>query len=70
MHESLVIESLQQVVIKEKPSIELIIHNDQGSQYAGSTYIKFLKPHKFIISHIRPGTPDNAMMESFHKSLK
>ncbi len=71
MRESLVIESLQQAVIKEKPSAGLIIHSDRGSQYTGSTYIEFLQTHKFIISHSRLGTPyDNAMMESFYKSLK
>ena len=62
---------MQQAVIKEKPSAGLIIHSDRGSQYTGSTYIEFLQTHKFIISHSRLGTPyDNAMMESFYKSLK
>ena len=63
MHESLVIESLQQAVTKEKPSVGLIIHSDRGSQYTGSTYIEFLQAHRFIISHSRPVTPyDNAVM--------
>ena len=71
MRESIVIESLQQAITKEKPPAGLIIHSDRGSQYTGSTYIEFLQVHKFVISHSRAGTPyDNAMMESFYKSFK
>ena len=46
MRESIVIESLQQAIIKEKPPAGLIIHSDRGSQYTGSTYIEFLKAHR------------------------
>ena len=71
MRESIVIESLQQAIAKEKPHAGLIIHSDQGSQYTGSTYIEFLQAHRFTISCSRPGTPyDNAVMESFYKSFK
>ena len=38
MRESIVIESLQQAIAKEKPHAGLIIHSDQGSQYTGSIY--------------------------------
>ena len=46
MCESIVIESLQQAITKEKPSSGLIIHSDCGSQYTGSTYIEVLQAHK------------------------
>lgn len=70
MRESIVIESLQQAITKEKPPAGLIIHSDRGSQYTGSTYIEFLQAHKFVISHSRAGTPyDNAMRNHFTRVL-
>ena len=35
MRETMVIESLEMAIIKEKPKAGLIIHSDNGSQYTG-----------------------------------
>jgi transposase InsO family protein len=49
----------------------IIHHSDQGVQYASDDYVKELTEHKFQISMSRKGNPyDNAMMESFMKTLK
>jgi len=48
-----------------------IHHSDRGVQYACDEYIKTLKEAHFHISMARKGNPyDNAMMESFIKTLK
>ena len=49
----------------------IIHHSDQGVQYASDDYVKELTEHKFLISMSRKGNPyDNAIMESFMKTLK
>jgi putative transposase len=49
----------------------VIHHSDQGVQYASHDYTDELKKHGFQISMARKGNPyDNAMMESFFKTLK
>jgi len=49
----------------------LIHHSDQGVQYACSEYVKVLDDNGFVISMSRKGNPyDNAMAESFMKTLK
>ena len=46
-------------------------HTDQGVQYACHEYIEELEKHGFRISMSRKGNPyDNAMAESFMKTLK
>jgi len=49
----------------------LVHHSDRGVQYACDDYIALLKLHNFTISMSRKGNPyDNAMAESFMKTLK
>lgn len=49
----------------------LIHHSDQGVQYACDEYVKLLHGHNIAISMSRKGNPyDNAMAESFMKTLK
>jgi len=49
----------------------LIHHSDQGVQYAAHEYMDLLREHGFQISMSRKGNPfDNAMVESFFKTLK
>jgi len=49
----------------------LIHHSDRGVQYACDEYITLLNDHQFTISMSRKGNPyDNAMAESFMKTLK
>jgi len=48
-----------------------IHHSDQGVQYASHEYVDELRQHGFQISMSRKGNPyDNAMAESFMKTLK
>jgi len=49
----------------------LVHHSDRGVQYASDEYIALLNEHQFTISMSRKGNPyDNAMAESFMKTLK
>ena len=49
----------------------LVHHSDRGVQYASSEYVALLKSKNIVISMSRKGNPyDNAMAESFMKTLK
>lgn len=49
----------------------LVHHSDRGVQYAAEEYVETLKAHSVKISMSRKGNPyDNAMAESFMKTLK
>ncbi|WP_028865076.1 IS3 family transposase, partial [Psychromonas aquimarina] len=49
----------------------LIVHSDQGVQYASDKYRNILKKHKFVGSMSKKGCCwDNAVAESFFGSLK
>ncbi len=49
----------------------LVHHSDQGVQYACDEYVTLLHDHQIAISMSRKGNPyDNAMAESFMKTLK
>src|SRR5207245_793923 len=49
----------------------LVHHSDQGVQYACEEYVQLLQQHNIGISMSRKGNPyDNAMAESFMKTLK
>jgi putative transposase len=50
---------------------QVIVHSDQGSQYASGDYRDFLKAHNLTPSMSRRGhCLDNAVAESFFHSLK
>lgn len=71
MKDQLVIDALNQAVGKEQPQPGLIIHTDQGSQYTGSRFQSLLRQHNFKASMSRKVNPyDNALMESFYKTIK
>ncbi|MCM0761405.1 IS3 family transposase [Sporomusa sphaeroides DSM 2875] len=71
MSEQIAIDALQAAVWSEKPPRGLIIHTDRGSQFIGKQYKDMLLRHGFKASMSRPGNPyDNAVAESFHKTLK
>jgi transposase InsO family protein len=54
-----------------KPGAGTIHHSDQGLQYASDEYVAELKSRGFLVSMARAGNPyENAMMESFFKTLK
>ena len=71
MHDKLVRDCFLQACGKEHPQPGLIVHTDQGSQYTSSRYQSTLRQVGAQSSMSRKGNPyDNAMMESFYKTLK
>ena len=67
----LTIEALHMAIVERKPNHGVIHHSDQGVQYASSEYVDELKMCGFEISMAQRGNPyENAMMESFFKTLK
>ena len=67
----LTLEALRMAIAERRPSPGIIHHSDQGLQYASVEYIDELKHHGFEVSMARMGNPyENAMMESFFKTLK
>jgi transposase InsO family protein len=68
---ALTLQALKMAMARRQPGPGVIHHSDQGVQYAASEYIDELKKYGFLISMARIGNPyENAMMESFFKTLK
>jgi len=68
---SLTLQALKMAIEKRQPGVGIIHHSDQGVQYASSEYVAELQKHGFLVSMARKGNPyENAMMESFFKTLK
>jgi putative transposase len=68
---TLTLEALKMAIVRRRPDPGVIHHSDQGVQYASGDYVAELKSHGFEISMARAGNPyENAMMESFFKTLK
>ena len=56
---------------KERPAPGLIVHTDQGSQFTGGNFTTLVRSKGAILSNSSKGNPyDNALMESFYKTLK
>lgn len=71
MTKELVIETLDNALLNQTPSENLIIHSDLGSQYTSEAYEAKLNELNIRHSFSRKGCPyDNAGIESFHASLK
>jgi putative transposase len=67
----LVLDALHMAINRRRPAPGLIVHSDQGQQYAGSIYRSRLMSHGFIQSMSRKGNClDNAVAESFFSNLK
>jgi len=67
----LVIDTLNEAIGKTKDLSRLILHSDQGFQYLSTEYKTICESNRILISMSRKGTPiDNAVIESFHSSLK
>lgn len=48
-----------------------MIHTDRGAQFTSKAFMNLLKRKEFIQSFSRKGNPyDNAIMESFYRTLK
>jgi len=68
---ALTLEALRMAIAERQPGLGVIHHSDQGVQYASDEYVDELKRHGFEISMARTGNPyENALMESFFKTLK
>lgn len=68
---TLTLQALRMAIAARNPGPGIIHHSDQGVQYASSEYIDELMRYNFEISMARTGNPyENAMMESFFKTLK
>lgn len=71
MTSDLVIDTLTRAFLLEDPEEGLVIHSDQGSQYSSNEYSKLVKKLGLVQSMSRRGNCyDNAVIESFHASLK
>lgn len=71
MKDQLVIAAFNQAYGKEHPESGLIVHTDQGSQFTSGNFQMLLKSKKAIHSESRKGNPyDNALMESFYRTIK
>ena len=68
---SIVINTLNEAIAKEKDVHGLIIHSDQGFQYTSHQYKAVCESNGITISMARKGTPiDDAPIESWHALLK
>lgn len=71
LHAEIVIEALRMGVLRQLPKGGLIIHSDQGKQYAAEEYQTLLKQNDITASMSRKGNCyDNAFVESFFHTLK
>jgi transposase InsO family protein len=67
----LCLDALVAAIHDRRPGVNLLHHSDRGVQYACDEYRQTLRDHKIACSMSRTGNCyDNAMMESFHASLK
>lgn len=65
------IRALNKAIMRRRPASGLMIHSDQGIQYASRDFRAVLSKHGFVQSMSRKGNCwDNAVAESFFASLK
>lgn len=63
--------ALQQATAERKPPPGVVIHSDQGIQFASGEFRQVAQAHQMVPSMSRPANPyDNATCESFLKTLK
>lgn len=67
----IVLDALLMAVWRRKPSQQVLVHSDQGSQYGSDDWQRFCRQHNLAPSMSRRGNCwDNAVAESFFSSLK
>lgn len=67
----LAIDTLEKALKKEKYPKGLILHSDQGVQFASWNFVMYCKKHNITQSMSRAGCPyDNAPMERFYNTFK
>jgi putative transposase len=65
------VAALEQALAQRQPPPGVVIHSDQGVQYACQEYNQVVAAHQMVPSMSRPANPyDNAACESFMKTLK
>ena len=65
------VAALQQAIERRQPPPGVVVHNDQGVQYASREFTAVLDANAMVASMSRPANPyDNAACESFMKTLK
>lgn len=65
------VAALKEAIERRQPPPGVVIHSDQGIQYACNDYNEVVQSHQMIPSMSRPANPyDNAACESFMKTLK
>jgi len=68
---TLAIDALKMALRRRHPRKGLLVHTDRGVQYACGAYRTILQAHGLVASMSRRGNCyDNAVAESFHKTLK
>ena len=71
MDRHLVINALLMAVWQRQPKKEVLVHSDQGSQYASNDYLAFMQENNLKPSMSRRGNcHDNAVAESFFATFK
>jgi putative transposase len=71
LHRDLALAALRKALMMRHPPAGLIHHSDRGSQYCANDYQGELKKHGILISMSGKGNCyDNAMVETFFKTLK
>tara|TARA_R110000868_G_scaffold120477_5_gene319935 strand:+ start:23900 stop:24721 length:822 start_codon:yes stop_codon:yes gene_type:complete len=71
MDRHLVIKALMMAVWQRQPKHEVLVHSDQGSQYASHDYLAFMSENNLKPSMSRRGNcHDNAVAESFFATFK
>jgi putative transposase len=71
INENLVVDALENAVNRENPDKGLLVHTDRGSQYTSDRFCRELEERGFVQSFSKKGCPyDNAVMESFYRTLK
>lgn len=71
MDKSLVIDTLSKSYLRESTLNQTIVHSDQGSQYTSNDYCDLVNKLGLIQSMSRRGNCyDNAVIESFHSTIK
>jgi putative transposase len=67
----LAMSALLMAVWRRKPTTEVLVHSDQGSQFSSYDWRDFLESHNLVQSMSRRGNcHDNAVAESFFQLLK
>lgn len=68
---TIAVTALEQAIAERQPPPGVVVHNDQGVQFACTDFQEVLRVNQMTPSMSRPANPyDNAACESFMKTLK